>query len=204
MGGDAVIERLHIIHRRAVHRQHHITGFDAGIGKRTARIDILHQHAARTPQAQALRDRTRDGLTGRADPGKTHATAAFHALHYPPRQVGGNGETDPDIAAGARIDRGVDAGQFAIRGDQRAAGIAGIDGGVGLDEELIIIGRALGAGQRRDDAHGHGLSDAKRVADRQHQIAHLDRIAVAERHSGKALALGVDLEHRQVRPADRR
>ena len=63
--------------------------------------------------------------------------------------------------------------RLAVGGHQRAAGIAGIDGGVGLDEELIVAGADLGARQRRDDAHGHGLADAEGIADRQHQVAHL-------------------------------
>ena len=87
---------------------------------------------------------------------------------------------------------------LAVAGHQSAAGIAGIDGGVGLDEKLIIIGRALTARQSRDDAHGDGLADAEGIADRQHQVAHLNLVAVAERHGGKLFALGVDLQHRQI------
>ena len=40
----------------------------------------------------------------------------------------------------------------------------------------------LVAGKRRDDAAGHRLADAEGIADRQHEIADLDRIGIAERH----------------------
>ena len=64
--------------------------------------------------------------------------------------------------------------------DQRAAGVAGIDRGVGLDEELVVGDADLGARQRRDDAVGHGLADAERIADRQHHVADLQLVGIAE------------------------
>ncbi len=66
-----------------------------------------------------------------------------------------------------------------------AAGIAGIDRRIGLDEELIVGDADLGAGDRRDDAVGHGLPDAERIADREHQIADLEaRRSCPARRSG--------------------
>ena len=64
--------------------------------------------------------------------------------------------------------------------DQRAAGIAGIDRGIGLDEELIVGDADLRARQRRDDAVGHGLADAERIADREHHVADLQLVGIAE------------------------
>ena len=109
---------------------------------------------------------------------------ATTTLHH----VGRDGEADALRAAGAREDRGVDADQPAAKIDQRAAGIAGIDGGIGLDEELIVGDADLGARQRRDDAVGHGLPDAERIADREHHVADLQRVGIGEFERGKALA----------------
>ena len=50
----------------------------------------------------------------------------------------------------------------------------------------IIADADLGARQRRDDAAGDGLADAEGIADRQHQIAHLERVGIAERQSRQA------------------
>ena len=92
----------------------------------------------------------------------------------------GNRKADALRAAGAREDRGVDADELAAEIDQRAAGIAGIDRGVGLDEELIVGDADLCARDRRDDAVRHGLADAERIADREHQVADLQRVGIGE------------------------
>ena len=60
--------------------------------------------------------------------------------------------------------------------DQRAAGIARVDGRVRLDEELVIGDADLGARQRRDDALRHGLADAEGVADGEHEVADLQAL----------------------------
>ena len=159
--------------------------FHAGIGQRTAGIDILHQHATRLGQPQAAGNIAGDALAGGPDPGQLHPLAAFDAFDHAAGEIGGNGEADADIAAAARIDGSVDAGQLAVGGDQGAAGIAWINRGIGLDEELIIAGRDLGAGKCGDDAHGDGLADPEGIADRQHQVTDLDLVAVGERTTGK-------------------
>ena len=119
---------------------------------------------------------------------------ATTTLHH----VGGNGEADALRAAGAREDRGVDADQPPAEIDQRAAGIAGIDGGVGLDEELIVGDADLGARHRRDDAVGHGLADGERIADGEHEVADLQRVGIGEFERREALALRLDAQHREV------
>ena len=53
------------------------------------------------------------------------------------REVARDGEADALVAAGLAEDRGVDADQLAARVDQRAAGVARVDRGVGLDEVLV-------------------------------------------------------------------
>jgi len=50
------------------------------------------------------------------------------------RHVHGNGKRQALVAAGARVDLGVDADHFATHVDERSAGVARVDGGVGLDE----------------------------------------------------------------------
>ena len=78
----------------------------------------------------------------------------------------------PAIAA-ARVEAGgVDADQLAVEVDQRAAGVARVDRGIGLDEVLVAQPAQAAAADRRDDARGHRLADAERVADRDHEVAH--------------------------------
>ena len=64
---------------------------------------------------------------------------------------------------------------------QRAAGVAGVDRGVGLDEVLVAVRVDAGAAQRADDARGHRLAEAERVADGHHEVADLEPVGVGER-----------------------
>ena len=74
----------------------------------------------------------------------------------------------------------VDADQPALHVDQRAAGIARIDRGVGLDEEPEVGNAAVRPRQRRDDAAGHRLADAEGIADGEHQVADLDGVRLGD------------------------
>ena len=88
---------------------------------------------------------------------------------------------------------------MAIHVDQRAAGIAGIDGGVGLDEILVVGEPDLGARQRRDDAARHRLPDTERIADGEHEIAHFEIVGIGELDGRERLVRAADAEHREVR-----
>ena len=118
-----------------------------------------------------------------------------HRAHHVDR----NGETDAVRAAGTGEDRRVDADQAAVHVHQRTTGIARIDRCIGLDEELVGRHAHAGTRQRRHDAGGHGLAHAERIADGQHQVAHLDGVAVAQRHRHQRLAVvWLDAQHREV------
>ena len=59
-------------------------------------------------------------------------------IHHAAHHVHRDREADAVGAEVLREHGGVDADQLAVRVDQRAAGIAEIDGGIGLDEILEI------------------------------------------------------------------
>jgi len=99
------------------------------------------------------------------------------------------------LPPGTRNDRRIDADQPPVQVDQRAARIARIDRGVGLDEEAVVADADLRARQRRNDALGDGLADAERIADRDDEIADLDRIGVAKLEHRERL-VAHDPEHR--------
>jgi len=109
--------------------------------------------------------------------------------------VGGDGETDALIAAGTRDDGGIDPDQAAIGIDECAAGVAGIDGGIGLDE--VLVGKPEGgATGGADDAHGDGLADAERIADGEGDVADLNDVAVGE--GGGRELVGVNFQDGDV------
>ena len=104
----------------------------------------------------------------------------------------------PSEPPAPREDRRVDARELAVHIDQRPARIAGIDGGVGLDEELIVRDADLRPGKRRDDAARHRLPDAERIADGKDEIADFETVRVGELDDGELSALGIEAQHGKV------
>src|SRR5207302_5981035 len=117
-------------------------------------------------------------------------------LHDAASHVHRDREADADVAAGAREYRGVDPDQLAAQVHQRAAGVARIDRGVGLNEVLEAVGVDPRARQAADDPRGHGVLQTEGIADRHHEVADLGLGGVAERDLRQAL--GLDLENRDV------
>jgi hypothetical protein len=87
-------------------------------------------------------------------------------------------------------DRGVHADHLALHVEERAARVAAVDRGVGLDE--VVVGALERAVARRDDARGDREALAERVADRHHPVADAGGVGVAEGHVGQG-ALGSTL-----------
>ena len=120
---------------------------------------------------------------------------------HPHSQAGRQGETHASTDAVLAHDGGVDADHFPGQVDQRAAGVAPVDGSVGLDETLKLRTRSADALARAplvtDDAGGNGGAEAEGAADGQHPVAHLNRVRVAQL-GRRQLAPDINLDHRQV------
>ena len=68
-----------------------------------------------------------------------------------------------------------------------------------MNEETEVGYTDAVAGNRRDDAAGHRLTNAERIADGQRNVAHLDGIGVAELDDRKA-SVAVNFQNRQIEP----
>ena len=92
-------------------------------------------------------------------------------------------EADAVISAGVALDLRRDADHLAGEVEQRAAGVAVVDRGVGLDRALDrrVVGRADLTIERADDAARDGAVEPERVADRDDAVADDERARVAER-----------------------
>ena len=145
-----------------------------------------------------MREIVIDRLKRGTEPGPLHLSAIMRRGNDALDHVGGNGEADADTAARLRIDGAVDANEMPVHRDQRTAGIARIDGGVGLDEELIIRRADMRARQRRDDTGCDGLADTEGIADGEHQIAHFEQVRIPEGEIGQLLLAGIDAQHGQI------
>jgi hypothetical protein len=126
-----------------------------------------------------------------------HCAASLGGFGNGPHQIGGNGETDAVGTAGAAEYCGVDADQTTVHVDQSAAGIAGIDRGIGLDEGAEIRHADAVAGKCGNNAAGHGLTDAEGVADGQNDVAHFNQVCVAKFDDRKR-PIAFDLQDREV------
>ena len=88
--------------------------------------------------------------------------------------------------------------------NERTTGVAGVDGGVGLDEVGVggdvvrgLSLRLLRALQRRDDAARDRLLESERAADRHHELPHLQ--VLGRTRLGRRIAAAFDLEDGEVR-----
>src|SRR5215213_4228559 len=186
--GVAVAERLGIVDALAVDGQDHVAALDAGFVRRLPFEGPRPQAAPWTLKPHRLGDLVADALKAGAEPGPAHrAVPAAGGVHHSLDHAGRDREPDAMAAARLREYGGVDADQAARHVDERTARVARIDGRVGLDEELIIRHANLRAGERRHDALRHRLADAERVADREHEIADLERLRITELDRGRAL-----------------
>ena len=90
--------------------------------------------------------------------------------------------------------RRVDADQFAARVDQGAAGIAYVDGCIGLNE-VFEDGQSDTPAGRADDAGSDALAEPVGIADGQYHVADIERIASAQADGRQVRE--VDLQQRQ-------
>src|SRR6266545_775547 len=121
-----------------VHSHDRIARLDARPVRRLARLDRLNESSVERLQPERRRLVAVDVLD--VDPEETARDLPFlpqlrkNAL----QRVDGHRETD---VLSRTEHRGVDPDDFAVDVDERAAGVAGVDGSVGLDEILERTGR---------------------------------------------------------------
>ena len=151
--GDAREQLRRVARRLAVDLEHDVAHLDAGaLG---GPVPLRRRGSARRPtssSASAFAMSARDVLRLDAEPAARDLAVADDLLEHVARERDRDREADAQRAARLREDRAVDADQIARRVDQRAAGVAGIDRGVGLDEILEPVDAEMVAAERADDA----------------------------------------------------
>jgi hypothetical protein len=111
--------------------------------------------------------------------------------------LAGMAEADADASRTSGGGNGrVDSHQPAFEVHQRAAGIPGIDGSIGLDEVFITFYTEPAATQGADDTAGDGLAEAEGIADGHDEVPHPHPVRIGEADLGEILRL--DLEHSQI------
>jgi len=115
--------------------------------------------------------------------------------------VDGDGETDAGPGAGGGVDGGVDADESSGGIEERAAGVAGVNGGIDLDDVFDEASGFAGDGavERGDDAGGESFVEAEGVADGEDGLSDLEVVAGADGKRGEFDGEGdVDLEDGEV------
>src|SRR6185436_3855512 len=103
-----------------VHRDHDVSGLDAGPVGRAPAQELDDDDALAGLQARLVRD---VADLGDPDPAAHHAPLADELAHYGAREVGGDGEADALVAPRLRVDRGVDPDELSARVEEGAAGV---------------------------------------------------------------------------------
>ena len=197
-------------HVPAVDAGDHILGLEARFFRRAALNGFDHQHAL------ALDAQVAGRVGGELLDEDAEVTAgdvagldelADDAVDHVDR----DGEAQAVVRAGGTGDGGVHADDLAVDVAERAAGVAGVDRRVGLDEVFIALGACL-TGLRvmldvhdaelpplgGDDALAHRELEAERRAEGEDDVALLDGVfrQVGDR-GGVEVAAG-DFDHRHV------
>src|SRR5690242_1204657 len=175
---DHLLQLANVLHRLAVYRHDDVARLDAGgLGRRIVARDVLDHHAPDLGQPYVRRVIQRHVVDRHAERRAVDLAVLDQLVHDGPREVDRNREAVARVEPGLAGDGGVDPDHLAPDTHQRTAGVARIDGGVGLDEVLdaaLTPARqpaqrtALGAHDARGDGERQSL--AQRVADGQYPL----------------------------------
>ena len=186
------------IDSRAVDAHKAVAGLQAGLVGRSALIDALHIHArlVYTILERCLRvvDAQHRDAHGRA---AGNISVVDKLLGHLNGRVDRDREAQPFgiLAAGLGVD---DADQLAALVEQAAAGIAGADSRVRLQQVHGLILHGHLTVQRGDDAVRHGSAQlTQRVAHCQSEFAYLQTVGIA--YDRRCKARGFNLQHGNIR-----
>src|SRR5918992_3044377 len=152
-----------VAHRRAVDLDDPVAGAQPAAVRGTVRNDVADRGAALRRVAHA------DAQIRALD-----LVAALERGHDALDLVDRHREADARVVVAALgADLRVDADHAALAVEQRAAGVAGVDRGVGLDRarDREAVGRGDRAAERRHDAAGDAALEPERAADRDRRVA---------------------------------
>ena len=197
------LDPCHLVHRAttiagrlAINAQNHVPQLQTGFLRRAITENPRHHNPRATAQAKRFGQFLGQRLHLDPQPAANHLAVLDNRLHDFHGQVDRNRKADALRTTGLGEDCGVDPGQVAVGIHQRAARVARVDRGIGLDKVFVVVQAQLVAPGGADDAHGGGLAHAKRVADRQGDIT--DAQGVRTTNGDGRQVLQVDLQYREV------
>src|SRR5439155_10999742 len=150
----------------------HIAGFHPGFFRRTFGDDLANERAGRLPfELHRFSQLGSEWLHRCADVAANNATLFAQTLHHVASEIRRNGEANALASTASAENRGVNAQQPALGIDKRTAGVAHVNGRIGLDEILVIDDAHAAAADGTDDSHGDRLPQAEWIAECEHYVA---------------------------------
>ena len=201
MGVEQIVQGLHGADGFSVYAGQDIPGYNARLRCRTAGLDLGDIQPCRDPVEPLVEGG--EILALDPQPGTAgHIALADELVDDLHHRGAGNGKAQAlypgFVGKGADL-HGVDPHHLAVAVDQGPAGVAGIQGGIGLDQ---VHGPAVDGHVPVDggyDSVGHGAPKLhpQGVSDGHHRIPYPQGIGVTKLCRGQAF--GPDIEHRQIR-----
>src|SRR5690606_14478369 len=179
-GRAQVAELTRVANFLARDARHDVAAPKAVLRGGPSRAHPRDQNARRLLEAERLSEISIDVLDRDTEKSARDAALLEQGLHDRPRHVARDREADPHVAASARKDGRWNADELAFEVHERAARVAGIDRGVGLNEVFVLDDTEVRAPLSRDDAHRHGLTDAEGIADGEDDFAEAHGVGVRE------------------------
>src|SRR5712691_2458254 len=177
-----------------------ISATNPGPGCRTAARDPFHEQAILHRQVQRLTEPVVDRHRFDTEKGAVNAAVGYEIVGDALRRVDRNGKADARRSARGCVNGGVDPDDLAARIDERAARIAAVDGGIGLNGFINEGGLAglYRASQGADHARSEGALKAEGIANGQNLLANLDGSRITERKSDETLPFGIDFDEGDI------
>src|SRR5262249_1445450 len=183
----------------AVHGRDRVASLESSFLARLAGHNFRNGHAV-LDAIHARQSRTGRRVELHADRAARHAVLwTRQLLIYFAYGIRRHGEPHALVSKRLRVNRGIDADHFAVHVHQWATGVAGIDGGVCLNERLELTTGVDIAPDSGNDARGHRVFQTEWAAYSQHPIAHGHALRVAQPGRLEGPVLGrLNFDHRQV------
>ena len=163
--------------------------------RRRIPVELRNQHTvfqADLPPLLAV-----DLLQNHPQPRAFHPAVADQFLRHLFCNVRGDGETQPDVAAGRRQDEVVYPDHLPLNVQERTAGVARVDRSVRLDIALVEVHSDATALLVRNNPDGDGPAEAEGSADGDRPVTDLHLFRVGETKHRKFL-FGIDLQQREI------
>ena len=145
-----------------------VAGFDAGCRSRIPFEDFIDQHPVAFLDAKLACELRREWLDTDAQPATCDPSLRQQLMNHLLGHVGRDCKTDP---LGEINDGGIDADDFPAQIEERAARVAGIDRGVGLNK--IFIAREINVlpADSADDTECDCPIESERVSHSEYPLA---------------------------------